>query len=109
MALVRKGAAYRFGISGFTCPGVIVTNADVSVDATTNIVIADAQGLVKTQILGNQKATLRMDGFTTSGTLPDIGTKAEGAGETGYVVSSRITASNEDFQRISLSAEAYAF
>lgn len=108
MALTRKGAGYRYGTSGFTCPGVVVAAADVAVEATLNATITDAEGKVRTHIFGNQKATLRMNGYTTTGTLPEIGTQASGAGEVGSVVSSSINASNEDFQRVSLVAEAYA-
>ena len=109
MALARKGTAYRFGTSGFTCSGVTVVGAEVSVEATLNQTVTDAAGLVKTQIFGNPKATLRMNGYTTTGTLPDIGSVATGGGETGSVVSSAIQASNEDFQRVSLTAESYAY
>jgi len=109
MALTRKGTAYQFGTSGFTCSGVTVTGAGVSVEATLNTVITGSDGLVKTQIFGNPKATLRLNGYTTTGTLPEIGATATGGGETGSVVSSAIEASNEDFQRVSLTAEAYAY
>lgn len=107
MALVRKGANYPYGTEGFSCSGVVVSSAEISIKATLNEVITDATGKPRAHIYGNPKATVAVSGFSTSISMPTIGSEVSAAGETATVISSRIVASNEDFQRVSVEAEAY--
>jgi hypothetical protein len=114
MALSKKGTALAFGIGagGMTAPTVTgidaVQSAEASSELTVNASARDAGGETVAHVYGDEKTTLRAEGFAAAATLPSMGTPLTVAGKSGVVMRSTITASNGDFVKISVEGEKFA-
>lgn len=114
MALSRKGTALAFGIGGLglTAPTVTgisaVQSAEATDEFTVNTTARNAGGETVSQVVGDAKATLRVEGLHTAADLPALDSAITVAGRTGFVTRSTVTASNEDFVKISVEGEKYA-
>lgn len=110
MALTRKGANYAFGTSGFTVAGIdSVTAATAGREYTTNVTAKDTEGEVAAHLYGGERTSFTAEGYVLGAVEPvALGGLASVAGVQGVVTRSNITASNEDFAKVSVEGEAYA-
>lgn len=112
MALTRKGTlAFGIGASGLAAPTVTgidaIQSAEASSEFTVNASARDAAGETVAHVYGDEKATLRAEGFANTATLPTLGAAMVVAGKSGVVMGSSITASNGDFVKISVNGEKF--
>lgn len=107
MALTIKGPiAFGIGNSGIPVAGASnVTSAEQTDEATTNVVAKDSGGNVIAQAVGNVKKSVRIEGYGK--TKPAVGSDITVNGTSAMVMSSGVSASNEDFVKYNASAEGY--
>jgi hypothetical protein len=86
-------------------PMATITNIEVGGEFTVNTGAKDSQGDTVAHLIGSQKDTLKIDGYASAMAVPKLGDVVAHGGASGLVISSSITASNEDFVKASLSAE----
>lgn len=113
MALTRKGTlAFGIGATGLTAPTVTgidaVQSAEANSEYTVNASARDAAGETVAHVYGDEKSTIRAEGFTTAAALPTMGAALTVAGKSGTVLRSNIQASNDDFVKVSVEGEKFA-
>lgn len=107
MALTIKGTLpFGIGASGLPVSGVSnILSAEQGNEATTNVVAKGTDGSVVAQAVGNLKQSAKVEGY--GGTAPTVGSDLTVNGISVTVMSSRVSASNEDFVKYSADAEGY--
>jgi hypothetical protein len=91
-----------------TAPMATVTGVELGGELTVNASAKDSQGATVAHLIGAQKNTLKIDGYASAFAVPKVGDVVGHGGASGLVISSNISASNEDFVKASLSAEGGA-
>ena len=112
MALTRKGTlAFGFGANGLVAPTVTgidaIQSAEASSEYTVNASARDTAGETVAHVYGDEKSTMRAEGFGSVATLPALGASMTVAGKAGAVMGSSITASNGDFVKLSVNGEKF--
>ena len=107
MALTIKGTLpFGIGSSGLPVSGVSnILSAEQGNEATTNVVAKGTDGSVVAQAVGNLKQSAKVEGY--GGTAPTVGSDLTVNGISVTVMTSRVSASNEDFVKYSADAEGY--
>ena len=110
MALTRKGANYAFGTTGFAVTGIdSLTSVSAGKEYSVNTTAKNTDGEVAAHLYGSEKQNFTAEGYVTGSVAPvALGGTATVAGVSGVVTNSSITASNEDFAKVSVQGEAYA-
>jgi len=129
MALTRKvktGVTIAFGVDGTGGPGTslitdmgaavatvgdtsapmaAITSVEIGSDFTVNATAKNGAGETVAHLVGAPKDTIKVDGYASAVAVPKLGESLTHGGVSGAVISSSISASNEDFVKASLSAE----
>lgn len=113
MALTKKGTLkFGFGTGGVTAPTVTGIDTPTSSDTTSEYVVnttaKNSDGEVAGHVFGSTKNTIKVEGFTTAGTLPTLGQPITAGAINAFAQSVSISASHEDFVKVSVSAEGHA-
>lgn len=112
MALTRKGTlAFGIGATGLASPTVTgvdaIQSADASSEFTLNSSARDTAGETVAHVYGDAKHTLRVEGMAAVAAIPELGATITVATKSGKVMRSSITASNQDFVKLSLEGEKF--
>jgi hypothetical protein len=114
MALTKKSSAtipHGLGTevaAAKTATGLAtITSAEVSAELTVNTMAKDETGEFVAHLVGDTKNSIKLDGHTTAIDRPTLGAQVTFGGRQAAVISSTITASNEDFVKASVSAEGF--
>lgn len=112
MALTKKGTlAFGFGAGGLTAPTVstisAITSAEATSEASLNVPARNATGETVAHAYGDEKVSLRVEGYHTAATLPTVGAAMTVAGKGGFAQRVSINASNQDFVKLSVEGDGY--
>jgi len=99
------GAVAAGAPGGKSAPMAIVTSVEIGSDFTINATAKNGAGDTVAHLVGAAKDTIKIDGYASAIAVPKVGGVLTHGGVSGAVISSSISASNEDFVKASLSAE----
>ena len=91
-----------------SAPMASITSVEIGGELTVNTTAKDGTGTTVAHLIGSEKNTLKVDGYASAVAVPKVGGTITHGGVSGAVISSSISASNEDFVKASLNAEGGA-
>ena len=88
-----------------SAPMAAITSTEMGSDFTVNATAKSGDGHTVAHLVGAPKDSIKVDGYASAVAVPKVGGVLTHGGVSGAVISSSISASNEDFVKASLSAE----
>jgi hypothetical protein len=104
-ALITAMGAAVVTAGDTSAPMATITSAEVTGEFTVNTAAKDGAGTTVAHLVGSEKNAIKVDGYASAVAVPKLGGTITHGGVSGAVMSSSISASNEDFVKASLSAE----
>lgn len=104
-ALITDMGAAVVTAGDTSAPMAAITSVEIGSDFTVNAVAKNGAGHSVAHLVGAPKHSLKVDGYASAVAVPKLGESLTHGGVSGAVISSSISASNEDFVKASLSAE----
>lgn len=107
MAITVKGTLV-FGLADPTVGGIgNPTSVQTSSETTLNVPARDVGGETVARVFGDNKSTIRVEGFDNAAALPALGAAETVNGLSGTVMRATISAANQDFVKMSVDIEGF--